>query len=93
MWINGGFFCLKQQIFDYLDEGDELVVEAFQKLMPMGELVAYRHAGFWACMDTFKERQMLDDLWTRGDAPWEVWRGAGSRASGNLQGAGRTRDV
>lgn len=77
MWINGGFFCLKQQIFDYLDEDDELVVEAFQKLMPIGELVAYRHPGFWACMDTFKERQMLDDLCTRGEAPWEVWRGAG----------------
>lgn len=74
MWINGGFFCLKQQIFDYLEEGDELVVEAFQKLMPTGELVAYRHSGFWACMDTFKERQMLDDLCTRGEAPWEVWR-------------------
>lgn len=74
MWINGGFFYLKQQIFDYLDEGDELVVEAFQKLMPLGELVAYRHPGFWACMDTFKERQMLDDLCTRGEAPWEVWR-------------------
>ncbi|MFO1206144.1 MAG: sugar phosphate nucleotidyltransferase [Burkholderiales bacterium] len=74
MWINGGFFCLKQEIFDYLDEGDELVVEAFQKLMPQGELIAYRHPGFWACMDTFKERQMLDDLCTRGEAPWEVWR-------------------
>ncbi len=74
MWINGGFFCLKQQIFDYLDEGDELVVEAFQKLMSKQELVAHRHPGFWACMDTFKERQMLDDLCTRGEAPWEVWR-------------------
>jgi glucose-1-phosphate cytidylyltransferase len=78
MWINGGFFCFKQEIFDYLDEGDEIVVEAFQKLMPRGELIAYRHPGFWACMDTFKERQMLDDLCTRGEAPWEVWRQAGS---------------
>lgn len=74
MWINGGFFCLKEQIFDHLEEGDELVVEVFQKLMPSGELIAYRHSGFWACMDTFKERQMLDDLCTRGEAPWEVWR-------------------
>jgi glucose-1-phosphate cytidylyltransferase len=76
MWINGGFFCLKQDIFDYLDEGDELVLEGFQKLMPKGELMAYRHEGFWACMDTFKERQMLDDLCIRGKAPWEVWRHA-----------------
>jgi glucose-1-phosphate cytidylyltransferase len=76
MWINGGFFCLKQEIFDYLGENDELVVEAFQKLMQEGQLIAYRHSGFWACMDTFKERQMLDDLCTRGEAPWEVWRPA-----------------
>jgi len=74
LWINGGFYCLKQQIFDYLDAGDELVIETFQKLIEKGELVSRRYSGFWACMDTFKERQMLDDLWTRGQAPWEVWR-------------------
>jgi glucose-1-phosphate cytidylyltransferase len=74
LWINGGFYCLKKEIFDFLDAGDELVVETFQKLIPKGELIACRHTGFWACMDTFKERQMLDELWTRGQAPWEVWR-------------------
>jgi len=83
LWINGGFFCLKREIFDYLDKGDELVLEAFQKLIPKGELVAHRYAGFWACMDTFKELQMLDDLWTRGHAPWEVWRRGGNREAGN----------
>jgi glucose-1-phosphate cytidylyltransferase len=74
LWVNGGFFCLKQEIFDYLDEGDELVVETFQKLIRKDQLVTYRNPGFFACMDTFKEYQMLGDLSERGQAPWEVWR-------------------
>jgi glucose-1-phosphate cytidylyltransferase len=74
LWVNGGFFCLKQEIFDYLDEGDELVVETFQKLIQEDQLVTYRNPGFFACMDTFKEYQMLGDLLARGRAPWEVWR-------------------
>jgi glucose-1-phosphate cytidylyltransferase len=74
LWVNGGYFCLKQEIFDYLDEGDELVVETFQKLIQKDQLVTYRNPGFFACMDTFKEYQMLGDLSERGQAPWEVWR-------------------
>jgi glucose-1-phosphate cytidylyltransferase len=74
LWVNGGYFCLKQEIFDYLDEGDELVVETFQKLIQKDQLVTYRNPGFFACMDTFKEYQMLGDLSARGHAPWEVWR-------------------
>jgi glucose-1-phosphate cytidylyltransferase len=74
LWVNGGFFCLKQEIFDYLDEGDELVVETFQKLIQKDQLVTYKNPGFFACMDTFKEYQMLGDLLARGRAPWEVWR-------------------
>jgi glucose-1-phosphate cytidylyltransferase len=74
LWVNGGFFCLKQEIFDYLEEGDELVLESFQKLIKKDELVTYRHPGFFACMDTFKEYQELEDLFARGQAPWEVWR-------------------
>ena len=74
IWINGGFFTFKQEIFDYLGPGEELVLEPFQKLVKAGQLTTYKHEGFWACMDTFKEKQALEDLWSRGSAPWEVWK-------------------
>jgi len=72
--INGGFFIFKRDIFKYINEGDELVNEPFQRLIEKRELVAYKYDGFWACMDTFKEKQLLDDMYARGEAPWEVWR-------------------
>ena len=75
LWINGGFFAFKQEIFDYLKEGEELVEEPFQRLIGLQQLTAYRHEGFWACMDTFKDKQALDDMNARGDTPWQVWRG------------------
>ena len=74
LWINGGFFVFKQEIFDYIQPGEELVLEPFQRLIQQGELTTYQHPGFWACMDTFKEKQVLEDLWARGAAPWEVWK-------------------
>jgi len=72
--INGGFFAFRQEIFDYMRPGEELVIEPFQRLIAAGELFAYPHDGFWACMDTFKEHQLLDDMHGRGEAPWEVWK-------------------
>ena len=72
--INGGYFVLRKQIFDYLKEGEELVEEPFRRLIAEGQLSVHPHDGFWACMDTFKEKQHLDDLYARGKAPWEVWR-------------------
>jgi glucose-1-phosphate cytidylyltransferase len=72
--INGGFFVFKDQIFDYIKDGEELVYEPFQRLIEKKQLVAYNHNGFWACMDTFKERQLLEDMYTRGETPWEVWK-------------------
>lgn len=75
LWINGGFFVLRQEIFDYLEPGEELVHEPFQRLIKADELTAFRHEGFWAGMDTFKDRQELDALFERGDAPWAVWNG------------------
>ncbi|MCC6421959.1 MAG: glucose-1-phosphate cytidylyltransferase [Phycisphaerales bacterium] len=75
--INGGYFILKQSIFDYIREGDELVVEPFQRLIDINQLTTYRHDGFWAGMDTFKEKQMLDEMHARGTAPWQVWRTPG----------------
>ena len=74
MWINGGFFLFKQQIFDYIQEGEELVMEPFQRLIRANQLAAYRNPGFWACMDTFKEKRLFDDMYARGDMPWAVWQ-------------------
>jgi glucose-1-phosphate cytidylyltransferase len=74
MWVNAGFFVLRREIFDYMRPGEELVYEPFQRLIAAGELVGYRHDGFWAGMDTFKERQQLDEMYTRGGASWEVWK-------------------
>ncbi len=72
--INGGFFVFKKPIFDYIKNGEELVHEPFQRLINEKQLVAYKYDGFWACMDTFKERQLLEDMYTRGQTPWEVWK-------------------
>jgi glucose-1-phosphate cytidylyltransferase len=72
--INGGFFLLRNRIFDYIKEGEELVEAPFRRLIQEGELTAYPYDGFWACMDTFKEKQALDELYTKGLAPWEVWK-------------------
>ena len=74
MRINGGWFVLKGEIFDYMRKGEELVEEPFRRLIAEGRLSAYSYDGFWACMDTFKEKQMLDDLCAKGIAPWEVWK-------------------
>jgi glucose-1-phosphate cytidylyltransferase len=74
MRVNGGFFILRQQIFDYMRDGEELVEEPFQRLAAEGKLLAYQFDGFWACMDTFKERQLLEDMYAKGRPPWEVWR-------------------
>ena len=72
--INGGFMVLKSQIFDYMKEGEELVEEPFRRLIAGRQLAALPYDGFWACMDTFKEKQHLDELYSRGTAPWEVWK-------------------
>jgi glucose-1-phosphate cytidylyltransferase len=74
--INGGFFVLKRQIFDCIREGEELVCEPFQRLVKSGQLAAYEYDGFWMSMDTFKDRQQLEEIYARGNAPWEVWNGA-----------------
>jgi len=74
MRINGGYFILRPDIFSVLRRGEDLVTEAFGRLLPDGRLLAYRYDGFWQAMDTFKDKQRLDDLYARGDAPWEVWK-------------------
>jgi glucose-1-phosphate cytidylyltransferase len=73
--INGGFFVFRKTIFDYLKEGDELVEGPFHRLIEEKKLFTYAHDGFWACMDTFKEQQELENLYGTGNAPWAVWNG------------------
>ncbi len=73
-WVNGGYFIFKREIFEYIQEGEELVVEPFQRLVNENKLIAYRYEGFWAGMDTFKEKQMFDEMYIRGERPWAVWQ-------------------
>ncbi len=71
--MNGGFMVLRREIFDYLKEGEELVEEPFRRLIAAGKLMVYPHDGYWACMDTFKEKQDLEDVLASGRAPWVIW--------------------
>lgn len=73
--INGGYFIFRKEIFDYIRENEELVIEPFQRLMAENQLIGYPHNGFWAGMDTFKDRQWLESMWSEGTAPWKVWNG------------------
>lgn len=74
MWINGGFFVLRQSIFDYLNEGDDLVTQGCQRAAHDGRMFAMPYRGFWAPMDTLKERAYLEELHRSGKSPWELWR-------------------
>ncbi len=73
-WINGGFMVFEPGVFDYL-RGDATVLEEdpLENLARDGQLMAYKHYGFWHCMDTLRDRNALDDLWRRGRAPWQIW--------------------
>ena len=73
-WINGAFFVLEPAIFDYID-GDDTMWEQqpLERLARDGELMAYQHRGFWQCMDTLREKRILEDLWAAGKAPWKTW--------------------
>jgi glucose-1-phosphate cytidylyltransferase len=77
--INGGFFVFKKEIFQYMKNGEELVVEPFQRLIEEEQLIGYRYDKFWHCMDTFKEQQELTDMFNEGNAPWEVWKNSKSK--------------
>jgi len=78
--INGGFFIFKSKIFDYIREREELVNESFQRLIEEKQLIGYPYDGFWASMDTFKDKQQLENLWGAGVAPWEVWKDSKNRS-------------
>jgi glucose-1-phosphate cytidylyltransferase len=72
-WVNGGFFVFEPGFLDYVGEGDVLEREPLERLARDGQLSAFRHEGFWRCMDTFKDAAQLNELWARGEAPWKLW--------------------
>jgi glucose-1-phosphate cytidylyltransferase len=85
-WINGGFFCFAAAMLDYL-EGDSVLERApLQRLADDGQLRAYKHEGFWECMDTYKDAVALNDLWASGTAPWQLWGDGRCRAPGPVGG-------
>jgi glucose-1-phosphate cytidylyltransferase len=73
--INGGYFVFRQGIFEYLRDGEDLVGDAFRRLIADRQLLGYRYDGFWRNVDTFKDKQALEDLAANEAAPWEVWSG------------------
>jgi glucose-1-phosphate cytidylyltransferase len=75
-WVNAGFFCLEPAVLDRLAPDSVLERETLPRLAAQGELRAYRHEGFWECMDTYKDAVVLNDLWDRGQAPWRLWGAA-----------------
>jgi len=77
LWVNGGYFVMRQEVFDYIREGEELVEEPFQRLIGEGRLFAYPYQGFWDCIDTYKDKKRFDERFERGDMPWAVWNGNG----------------
>lgn len=72
--INGGYFVFKNDIFDYIKDGEELVDQPFQRLIKKRELVAYKYDGFWASLDTYKDKQRLDEIVSKGNGSWELWK-------------------
>lgn len=72
-WINGGFFVFTRRIFDYLDVNSVLEREPLEQLASEKQLVAFRHTGFWKCMDTYKDNMEFNELWNSGNSPWKIW--------------------
>lgn len=70
IWVNGGYFVFRPEIFEYMREGEELVVEPFRRLIEADKLMAYKHEGFWRSMDTLRDRQTLEDIVEQGEMPW-----------------------
>jgi glucose-1-phosphate cytidylyltransferase len=81
-WINGGFFAFRNEIFSYIKTGEELVSEPFKRLISEKQLMTVKYKGFWVAMDTFKDKQFLDELISKDNAPWEVWKGRPRASAG-----------
>jgi glucose-1-phosphate cytidylyltransferase len=72
-WVNGGFFCFEPGALDYIAPDAALELEPLEQLAAAGELHAFRHEGFWECMDTYKDAAQLNEIWSSGEAPWRLW--------------------
>ncbi|MFA6238874.1 MAG: glucose-1-phosphate cytidylyltransferase [Bacteriovorax sp.] len=74
-WINGGFFILNKEFFNYLSQQEDLILEKepLEGLVKNGQLMTFRHHGFWKCMDTLRDKTQLENMWQSGKAPWKVW--------------------
>jgi glucose-1-phosphate cytidylyltransferase len=82
IWINGGYFIFRNSIFDYIQKGEELVLQPFNRLINDGQLMVYKHEGFWRAMDTVRDRQILEDMIERDDVPWLLTRDVCAAVSG-----------
>ncbi len=89
-WINGAFFVLEPEIFDYI-EGDhtQWEKEPLEQLAANGQLMAYKHTSFWQCMDTLRERHILESMWESGQAPWKIWEDTDAHTGNGSQGVHR----
>jgi len=84
-WENGGYFVLRPEVFEYLNEGEDLIEDAIMRLVPAGRVLAYPYKGYWSPADTVKERAQLEEMYQRGHCPWMIWdadRSAGAPAIG-----------
>lgn len=75
-WIDGGFFVFNRKFFDYVDKNPGCMLEGqpLKRLASEGQFVAYKHDGFWQCMDTIRDHQILNEIWASGNAPWKIWK-------------------
>lgn len=74
-WINGGFFVFNQKIFDYLEDDQTILERApLESATQDKQLMAFKHEGYWQCMDTIRDKQLLEELWSQGEAPWKIWK-------------------
>jgi len=92
-WINGAFFVLEPKVFDYI-AGDDTHWEKgpLENLARDGQLMAYRHTSFWQCMDTLRDKKLLEELWQTGNAPWKIWGDQNARSRDRSQGVHRNGD-
>jgi glucose-1-phosphate cytidylyltransferase len=89
-WINGAFFVLEPEIFDFIDGDDtHFEKEPLERLAAEGQLMAYRHTGFWQCMDTIREKKILETYWESGNAPWKTWEDTNASISDGARGLHR----
>ena len=83
IWVNGGYFVLRKEIFRYINPGEELIYEPFQRLIAENKVWSQRYEGFWQCMDTFRDKQLLDEMEASGRPPWCLWKN-GRHAAGEV---------